>query len=124
MLSRSPADPSAPCAAQLPGADARPADPAAAAAAAVTASAGLRPDLDRFGDLIDDRIAELLDELLEEREAHAPRSRPRLWSALVMLLVALAASVVFRQSVLAVCAIWLSTAVVYLAATRAGLRRS
>jgi hypothetical protein len=83
-----------------------------------------RPDLDRFGDLIDDRIAELLDELLEEREAEAPRPRPRLRSALVMLLVALAASVVFRESVLAVCAIWLSTAVVYLAATWAGLRRS
>jgi hypothetical protein len=75
--------------------------------------------LDRFDDLIDDRIAELLD----EREAQGrPRPRPR--PAAAMLLIALTASVVLRHSALAVCAIWPSTAVVYLTAARAGMRRS
>jgi hypothetical protein len=100
MLTRS--DPSA--AGELPRADEMP-------------RAGHFPD--RLGDLIDDRIAELLD----EREAETgPRPRPG--PAVAVLLIALTASVVLRHSVLAGCLIWPSTAVVYLTATRAGMRRS
>ena len=102
MLTCSPADPSA--AGDLPRADEMP-------------GPGQFPD--RLGDLIDDRIAELLD----EREAETgPRPRPG--PAMAMLLIALTASVVLRHSVLAGCVIWLSTAVVYLTATRTGMRRS
>ena len=102
MLTRSPADPSA--ASEMPRADEMP-----------------RPDQfpDRLGDLIDDRIAELLDERADET---GPWPRPG--PAVAMLLIALTASVVLRHSVLATCVIWLSTAVVYLTATRTGTRRS
>ena len=102
MLTRSPADPSA--AGEVP-----------------RAAEMLRPDQvpDRLGDLIDDRIAELLDER-EAEAGPAPRSGP----AVAMLLIALTASVVLHRSALAACVIWLSTAVVYLTATRTGTRRS
>ena len=64
----------------------------------------LRPDdeiLARFGDTIDDRIAETLDELLAERIAVRPH-RPVL-RALVMLVCAgaLAAGALLRHSALA-----------------------
>jgi hypothetical protein len=73
--------------------------------------------LARFGDMIDDRVAEVLEELARDRPP------PRLRSALAALLIALIGGVVARHSVLAVSAIWLSTAAVYLVAVRATGRR-
>ncbi|PZS26584.1 MAG: hypothetical protein DLM59_18015 [Pseudonocardiales bacterium] len=65
-----------------------------------------------YGDAIDDRVAELLD------EAERARPRPRLRSAFAVLLLALAASVLLRHSGIAVVAVWVSTAAVYRAAVR------
>lgn len=80
--------------------------------------------LDRFGDAIDDRIAEIVDEVLDQRAERVSRPRP-LRLAVTVLLAALAASVLLRHSVLAVCAVWLSCAVIYLAALRfSAARRS
>lgn len=69
--------------------------------------------LSRFGDVIDDRVAEVLDEILAERDARR-RLRPGL--AALALLLAVTASVVLRGSLLAVGLIWLGTAGVCLAA--------
>jgi hypothetical protein len=72
--------------------------------------------LSRFGDAIDDRIAETLDELLEER--NATRQHRRLPRALgtVSLILALAASVLLQHSAIAAWTIWPATAVICLAA--------
>ena len=71
--------------------------------------------LSRFGDVIDDRIAEILDELLDERNApHPHRPLPRVLGALTLIL-ALAASVLLRHSTLAAWTIWPATAVISLA---------
>jgi hypothetical protein len=74
----------------------------------------------RFGDVIDDRVAEALDEILGEilGEQDALRPRWRLRPGLVALALLLAAgtTVLLRHSVLAVCTVWLSTAAVCLAA--------
>jgi hypothetical protein len=72
----------------------------------------------RFGDAIDDRVAEILD----ERDALRPHQRPRASFALVALLPAVTATILLRHATAAVCAAWLSTAVVCLAvfATRPG----
>jgi len=74
----------------------------------------------RFGDAIDDRIAEILD----ERDALRPRSRPGPGFAALALLLAVAATIVLRHEEAAVSAVWLSTAAVCLAArtTRPGRR--
>jgi hypothetical protein len=79
--------------------------------------AHLPPDeelLARFGDSIDDRIAEIVDELLEERNS-ARRHRPgRYISAVSLILAALAASALLRHSPIA-WTIWPSAAVISLA---------
>jgi len=72
--------------------------------------------LSRFGDVIDDRVAEVLDEILAERDALRPQRRPRPGMAALAPLLAVAASVLLRHSVLAVCVIWLGTAAVCMAA--------
>jgi hypothetical protein len=70
----------------------------------------------RFGDAIDDRVAEILD----ERDALRPRPRPRAGFAAVALLLAVTATIVLRHAAVAVCAVWLSTAAVCLAASATG----
>jgi hypothetical protein len=70
-----------------------------------------------FGDVIDDRVAEVLGEILDEREASRPRWLLRPGLAALALLLAVTASVVLRHSDLAVCTVWLCTALVCLAAT-------
>lgn len=65
----------------------------------------------RFGDAIDDRVAEILD----EREALRLRSRPRASFAVVALLPAMTATILLRHEAAAVCAVWLSAAVACLA---------
>jgi hypothetical protein len=74
----------------------------------------------RFGDAIDDRVAEILD----ERDTLRPRSRPSRGFATIALLLAVAMTLVLRNDAAAVCAVWLSTAAVCLAAraTRPGRR--
>ena len=71
--------------------------------------------LSRFGDAIDDRIAEILDELLDERNAtHPHRQLPQVLGTLTLVL-ALAASVLLRHSALAAWTIWPATAAISLA---------
>jgi hypothetical protein len=70
----------------------------------------------RFGDVIDDRVAEALDEILGERDALRPRWRLRPGLVALALLLAAGATVLVRHSVLAVSTVWLSTAAVCLAA--------
>jgi hypothetical protein len=70
----------------------------------------------RFGDVIDDRVAEALDEILGEQDALRPRWRLRPGLAALALLLAAGATVLLRHSVLAVSTVWLSTAAVCLAA--------
>jgi hypothetical protein len=72
----------------------------------------------RFGDAIDDRVADILD----EREALRPRSRPSPGFAAFALLLAVIATILMRHAAVAVCTVWLSTAAVCLAAwtTRPG----
>jgi hypothetical protein len=65
----------------------------------------------RFGDAIDDRVAEILD----ERDALRPRARPRASFAVVALLPAVTATILLRHEAAAVCAVWLSAAVACLA---------
>jgi hypothetical protein len=66
----------------------------------------------RLGDAIDDRVAEVVDELLGQRAA----LRPAL--AGLALFLATVASVMLRHNVVAVCTIWPCTAAIYLAAIR------
>jgi hypothetical protein len=65
----------------------------------------------RFGDAIDDRVAEILD----ERDALCPRPRPRAGFAVVALLPAMTATILLRHEAAAVCAVWLSAAVACIA---------
>lgn len=78
--------------------------------------------LGRLGDEIDDRVAEVLPEILGE---HRPPGRPgpSLTLAAFGLLAGLAATFMLRDSMVAVCVAWLSAAVVCLAAALAGRRR-
>ena len=72
--------------------------------------------LSRFGDAIDDRIAEILDELLQERNATRQHRRlPQVLST-VSLILALAASVLLQHSAIAAWTIWPATAVICLTA--------
>ena len=66
----------------------------------------------RFGDAIDDRVAEILD----ERDAQRPRPQPRPGSAAAALLLAVTATIVLRHAAVAVAAVWLSTAAICLTA--------
>ncbi len=71
--------------------------------------------LSRYGDTIDDRVAEILAELLEERNAARQRRRlPRVLGAVAFLL-ALAATIPLRHTAIA-WTIWPATAVICLAA--------
>ena len=67
--------------------------------------------LDRFGDAIDDRIAETVDELLEQRHAADRQRVARTLAILVPVLAATAASVLLHGSP-AVWTIWPATAVI------------
>lgn len=70
--------------------------------------------LSRYGDLIDDRIAESLDELIDER-----LPRPTATRAVTVLVVAVVVvSVLLRHSAAAVAAVWGAAAVICLALTR------
>jgi hypothetical protein len=81
--------------------------------------------LSRFGDAIDDRIAEILDELLDERNATHPHRRLPQVLGTVTLVLALTASVLLRHSTLAAWTIWPATAIICLAiAWTASIRRS
>ena len=71
--------------------------------------------LSRFGDAIDDRIAETLDELLDERNATHPHRRLPQVLGTVTLIFALTASVLLRHSALAAWTIWPPTAAISLA---------
>jgi hypothetical protein len=71
--------------------------------------------LARFGDTIDDRIAEILDELLTERKSARQYQRlPYLLGAVSLVFAALAVSVILRHSPI-VWLIWPATAVVCVA---------
>jgi hypothetical protein len=70
--------------------------------------------LARFGDAIDDRIAEIVDELLEERNSARQHRPGRYISAVSLILAALAASALLRHSPIA-WTIWPSAAVISLA---------
>jgi Flp pilus assembly protein TadB len=77
----------------------------------------LSPDeefLNRFGDAIDDRVAEILHELLDERDAG--RRRHPIWfiGLAGVMLVAVAVGVLFQHNPMA-WAIWPSAAVIWLA---------
>jgi hypothetical protein len=72
--------------------------------------------LSRYGDAIDDRVAEMVDELLGERDAQPRPRRLRPALAALGLVLALAATVVLRHDVAAVCTVWPSAAVTYVAA--------
>ncbi len=78
--------------------------------------------LGRLGDEIDDRVAEVLPEILGEQLGRRPG--PNLLLAAFGLLAGLAATLMLRDSVVAVCVVWPSAAVVCLAAALAGRRRS
>ena len=70
----------------------------------------------RYGDLIDDRVADVLDEMLTERDELRPRWQLHPGLAALSLLLTAATSVLLRHSVLAVCTVWLSVAAVCLIA--------
>jgi hypothetical protein len=71
--------------------------------------------LSRFGDAIDDRIADVLEEMLAERDTERPRRRLPRVLGIFSLLLALGVSILLRHSTLAVGTIWPSTATVCLA---------
>jgi hypothetical protein len=71
--------------------------------------------LSRFGDTIDDRIAEILDELLTERNSAREHGRlPYLLGAISLILAALAVSIPLRHAPIA-WLIWPATAAVFVA---------
>jgi hypothetical protein len=79
--------------------------------------ARLPPDeelLTHFGDAIDDRIAEIAGELLEERNSARQHRPGRYISAVSLILAALAASALLRHSPIA-WTIWPSAAIISLA---------
>jgi hypothetical protein len=65
----------------------------------------------RFGDAIDDRVAEILD----EQETLRPRPWPRASFAVAALLPTITATILLRHEAAAVCAVWLSAALACLA---------
>ena len=74
--------------------------------------------LDRFGDLIDDRVAMTVDEMLGQPETARQHAWLRPVLAAVVLSAALVASFLLRHDIGAACTIWPSAAVIYLAASR------
>jgi hypothetical protein len=79
--------------------------------------------LAEFGDVLDDRVAEVVDELLDQRTAQLRRSRLQPALLLATLLLAVAASIVLRHNAVAVCTVWPSAAAIYIAARRAWIPR-
>jgi hypothetical protein len=71
--------------------------------------------LARFGDAIDDRVAEIVDELLEERDSARQHRPGRYVSAASLILAALAATAVLRHNPVA-WTVWPSAVVISLAA--------
>ena len=70
--------------------------------------------LSHFGDAIDDRIAEILDELLEERDAARPHRRLPQVLGTAGLILALITSVLLRHNAPAARTIWPATATICL----------
>ena len=70
--------------------------------------------LSHFGDAIDDRIAEILDELLEERNATRPHRRLSQVPGTASLILALITSVLLRHNAPAAWTIWPATATICL----------
>jgi len=70
--------------------------------------------LSRFGDAIDDRIAEILDEPLEERNATRPHRRLPQVLGTVGLILAVITSVLLRHNALAAWTIWPTTVTICL----------
>ena len=80
----------------------------------------------RYGDAIDDRVAELLDDLLDEREAsRGPRPRRRILAVFggVVIVAAVLASIALRGSEIAVCTVWALMGAACLAAALVAGRR-
>ena len=71
--------------------------------------------LARFGDAIDDRVAEIVDELLEERDSGRQHRPGRYVSAASLILAALAATAILRNNPVA-WTVWPSAVVISLAA--------
>ena len=70
--------------------------------------------LSHLGDALDDRIAEILDELLEERNAARPRRRlPQVLGTAGLVLI-LITSVLLRHNTSASWTIWSATATICL----------
>jgi hypothetical protein len=72
--------------------------------------------LSRLGDAIDDRIADVLEEMLAERDDQRPHRRLPRALGVFSLLLALGVTILLRHSTLAVCTIWPATATLCLAA--------
>lgn len=70
--------------------------------------------LSHFGDAIDDRIAEILEELLEERNADRPHQRLPQVLGTAGLILALITSVLLRHNASAAWTIWPATATICL----------
>ncbi len=66
--------------------------------------------LERYGDAIDDRVADMLDEYLRNRPA------PPVWPAIAVLFIVGALSLAASRSTLVVAAACLSTALIFLSA--------
>ncbi len=79
--------------------------------------------LPRFGDAIDDRIAEILEELLEERNADRPHRRLPQVLGTAGLILALITSVLLRNSPSAAWTIWPATATICLVIAWTGSTR-
>ncbi|HTT51914.1 MAG TPA: hypothetical protein VMH35_10990 [Streptosporangiaceae bacterium] len=79
--------------------------------------------LDRFGDEIDDRVAEVVDEMLGQQRAPGPGMTARVALAAPVLLLAAVASALLRHDAVAAATIWPSAAVIYLALTLTKPRR-
>jgi len=78
----------------------------------------------RFGDAIDDRIAEILDELLEERSATRPRRLLlQVLGTAGLILLALITSVLLRHNALAAWTIWPATVTICLVIAWTGSTR-
>ena len=79
--------------------------------------------LSHFSDAIDDRIAEILDELLEERNAARPHRRLPQVLGTAGLVLALITSVLLRHNTSAAWTIWSPTAIICLVIAWTGSTR-
>jgi len=79
--------------------------------------------LDRFGDVLDDRVAEVIDEVLDQRVAQLRRPRIRPALAAATMAFAVLATIVLRHNPVAVCTVWPSAAAIYIVASWAWAAR-